>query len=268
MQGVCHEIHSKVLSMKQAQPICQKHIPYDPEKPRPLPGIQPLGAEPWLHVDDAYAAQMAERERLLEAIPEAVHAMSPDALPAAQELLQEVLDGLPDTFERDGDCVICPDGREVTLDWDAPLMTAGRLVQNDLCLMQEGPEGEHILTGAVLCFPAGWRLSEKYMRPLTAIHIPVPSYDENIAKRVQRLFNGVQPGRAIWRFNAHWYDDPALHAPRTETDPRRPSLNPERAGFLRSERQVILRLQSTKAVVFSIHTFVLRRGEWITPPPQ
>ena len=33
-----------------------------------------------------------------------------------------------------------------------------------------------------MCFPAGWRLAEKAMRPLTAIHDPVPDYDADIAR--------------------------------------------------------------------------------------
>lgn len=94
------------------------------------------------------------------------------------------------------------------------------------------------------------------MRPLIAIHDPVASYDTDIAKRVQRLFDGIKPGRPLWRFNALWYRDAELYQPRGLGDPRS-AVDQGRAPFLRSERQTLLRLPETGAVVFTIHTYVL-----------
>jgi len=42
----------------------------------------------------------------------------------------------------------------VALDDPLPLRAAGRLVQEDLCLMQKQADGAYALTGAILCFPA------------------------------------------------------------------------------------------------------------------
>jgi len=62
-------------------------------------------------------------------------------------------------------------------------------------------------------------------------------------------------GRPLWRQNALLYADPALHQPRPEREPRR---RPEsRPDYLRSERQVLIRLPETGAVLFAIHTYVL-----------
>ena len=94
-----------------------------------------------------------------------------------------------------------PDGVRVPLDRADPMATLGHLVQEDLCLMEKRGQ-QHVLTAAVLCFPASWRLADKIGRPLTAIHAPVAEYDDALARRVQRLFDGVQPGRPLWRFNA------------------------------------------------------------------
>ncbi len=235
--------------------ILQDAIPYDVLSPRPLPGVAPFAMPDWLHVDSAYAAQMAERGRLLDSARAEVLWMDPGALPAAQELLEMVLAHLPEGFAQAGACVTCPDGRVVRLDRQDPLQTLGRLVQEDLCLLvREGDE--HVLKGAVLCFPASWTLAEKAGKPLVRIHAPVAEYDPDIARRVQRLFDGVQPGRPLWRFNALWYVDPALHQPRGEHAPRRPTA-PAAARFLRSERQCLVRLPQSGAVVFSIHTYVV-----------
>jgi hypothetical protein len=221
-----------------------------------LPGMLPLDPADWLIADEAFAAQMAERDRLIATRRDEVHALLPRGEAAAGELYGEVLARLPALGHRIGSgTALRPDGIEVPLDPGAPLLTLGRLVQEDLCLMEAGCAGEHILTGAILCFPASWTLSEKLGRPLTRIHAPVPAYDAGLAPRVQRLFDAIRPGRPLWRMNAHPYATPELFAARREGDPRPRPAGP--APYLRMERQAILRLARTGAVVFSIHTYVL-----------
>ena len=237
--------------------IFQKKIPYDFSKQRNLPAIAPLEPTQWLIVDEAYGAQMEERERLLTTKRESVIALNHMALDAAHELLDEVvffLEKLPNFTKKEG-TVLCPDGRAVFIDQNDPLVTLGRLVQNDFCILQKVHK-EHVLTGAVLCFPASWSLAEKFMRPLTIIHEPVALYDADIAKRVQRLFDGIKVERPLWRFNALYYTSPELFQPRREND-RRVIPKKDQARYFRSERQTLIRLPRTDAVVFSIHTFIL-----------
>ncbi|MFZ7093384.1 heme-dependent oxidative N-demethylase family protein [Primorskyibacter sp. 2E233] len=238
--------------------ILNNTIPHDPLAPRPLPGITPVGPEGWLQINDAYAGQLAEKARLLSEARGKVLWLDPQAQPVAEELLSEVLKALPQGFARDGDTVLCPDGRRVQPDWSDPLGTLGHLVQEDFCLLvKEGDE--HVLRGALLCFPASWMLAEKAGRPLIGIHDPVASYDASIAKRVQRLFDGIQVGRPLWRFNALWYAEPDLFHPRGSSDRRIP-VDPASAPYMRSERQSLIRLPVSGAVVFSIHTYVLARA--------
>ncbi|WP_146343791.1 heme-dependent oxidative N-demethylase family protein [Phaeobacter marinintestinus] len=238
--------------------ILQRSIPYDPLSPRPLPGIQPLEMSDWLIRDDAFGAQMARRDALLRDHRDAVLATDETAREAAEELLDLVMSH---TYPDSGNTVRRPDGGEVRLDRADPMGTLGRLVQEDFCILQKRGD-EHVLTAAVLCFPASWTLSEKFMRPLIGIHDPVDSYDANIAARVQRLFDGVQAGRPLWRFNALWYADAELFQPRRASDVRDVPDAPK-ADFMRSERQSVLRLPNTGAVVFSIHTYVLARADLV-----
>ncbi|MGP6088777.1 heme-dependent oxidative N-demethylase family protein [Antarctobacter jejuensis] len=239
--------------------ILQSRIPYDVDETRPLPGIRPMSRDDWLWVDDAYTGQMAERRNLLSTRRAEVLALDLAALPAAQELLEVALELLPDGLLPEGEGVRCADGAWIATDRSDPLGTLGRMFQQDFCLMEKRGD-QHVLTGAVLCFPASWRLDEKFLRPLTGIHDPVEDYDADIARRVQRLFDGVQPERPLWRFNALPYADPALHQPRSE-QARRAPVGGEDAPFLRSERQCLVRLPRTRAVVFSIHTFVVARRD-------
>ncbi|NOD46632.1 MULTISPECIES: DUF3445 domain-containing protein [unclassified Ruegeria] len=232
--------------------ILQNTIPYDVGNPRALPGIQPTTLEDWLHQDEAFSGQMQRREELLCDHRDDVLALDPQAEPAAQELLDMVLARV---YPSAAEAVVRPDGATVLIDRSQPLDTLCKLVQEDFCILQKLGE-EHVLTGAILCFPASWRLLEKFMRPLVDIHVPVQSYDANIAKRVQRLFDGIQPGRPLWRFNALWYEDSELFQPRS-AHARREIPDRRENSFLRSERQTLLRLPETNAVVFSIHTYVL-----------
>ena len=237
--------------------ILQRTLPADMAGRRTLPGIAPLDPAAWLRVDEAFAAQMAERARLLETRREDVLAVTEGAGPAVDELLQFVLDWLAEHgagYDISAKEARRPDGVTVAIDRADPMGTLGHLVQEDLCVM-ERRGAEHVLSAAVLCFPASWRLSEKIGCPLTAIHVPVPEYDDGIARRVQRLFDGVQPGRPLWRFNLLGYADPALHQPRARVTPGETADLP----YLRSERQCVLRLPETRACVFSIHTWVVAR---------
>lgn len=245
--------------------VFQSRLPFlpwmDPRTAR-LPGILPVEGEDWLRVDDAYAGQMALRDDLIARRPDAVHGLLPQGQAAAAALYAVVLDHLrgTDGFRIGLTTAERPDGVTVALDPTQPLLTLGRLVQEDLCLMQaEG--AEHALTGAILCFPASWTLSQKLGRPLIAIHTPVPQYEEGLARRVQRLFDAIRPEQPLWRMNYLTYDDPTLHQPRLEGESRpRPTAH----VFVRCERQCLLRLPVSRAVVFSIHTYLVR-SDTLTP---
>ena len=228
--------------------ILQTELPEEMRGPPGLPGTAPCGPADWLRVDEAYAAQMSLRASLLAERRGAVYWLDPRARDAAAEVLAEALTLLPGLgFDVGEAAVTCPDGRRVPLDHGAPLLTLGHLVQEDICLMDRRGD-EHVLVGAVLCFPASWRLAEKAGRPLVAIHEPVAPYDAGIARRVQRLFDGVRAGRPLWRFNRLSYGHPALHQPhRLAGD----------GTYTRAERQCILRLPRSGAVAFTIHTYVV-----------
>jgi dimethylamine monooxygenase subunit A len=190
------------------------------------------------------------------------------ALPGSEAACGEVLDQLagflperfPDRFERVGSGLVNRvSGDRWTVEGDVPdpLDIAGRLVQEDLCILQE-VDGELRLTAGVLCFPNRWRLSDKLGRPMMAIHEPVPSYAERLGKPVDRFIGLLAPDRPVWRLNWSLMDNPMLFQPVghgwRDTDP---DFTPENAGariFLRVERQTLRRLPCTGAILFTIRT--------------
>ena len=237
--------------------IFQKNIPYDTTFPK-LPGTRPISPDEWIIYDDAFSQQMALRDDLIEIKRDKVLAISDQAFEAAVELSMMALEFSIKRlgYRKSNDKVIRPDGISIKIDLSDPMMFLGRLVQNDFCILQKVGE-EHVLTAASLCFPASWSLEEKYLKPLTYIHVPVKEYDDVIAKRVQRLFDGLQINRPVWRFNALYYEDPNLFQPRRENRPRRKPA-PNKANYFRSERQTLVKLPESGAIIFGIHTFVVR----------
>jgi hypothetical protein len=137
----------------------------------------------------------------------------------------------------------------------------GRLAPEDFLIMERRPgEDEHGLTAGVLLFPAHWTLSEKIGKPLVRIHEPVPDYEGDLSRRVQRFFDGVRIGRPLWRANWHFSAAAEIVTPVREAD--KPRLYAERlpdahaARWLRVERQTVLRLPCTGAVVFGVRTLM------------
>ncbi|RMH45914.1 MAG: DUF3445 domain-containing protein [Alphaproteobacteria bacterium] len=242
-------------------PLPPTHLPrlpllpfMDPRMTRG-PGVQPLDPADWLMRDATFAAQMAERDRLIAERPAEVMALLPGAEAAAAELVALLLDALAaDPGYRIGpDRVTRPDGVTIPRGGD-PLVVAGRLVQEDLLLLDR-PEGlaEHRLAGGVLCFPARWTLAQKMDRGLLRIHRPVTFYAQALGARVQRLFDAIRPGRPLWRANWVIHNDPALFQPAREDDPGRRDVRAARL-WLRVERQTLMRLPRSGAVVFGIRT--------------
>ncbi|MBY6152513.1 DUF3445 domain-containing protein [Vannielia litorea] len=220
-----------------------------------LPGTGPLDMARWLMVDDAYAAQMAERERLLRDHRAEVVALEAGREAVAAEALHMVLAHLEvrEEWAVEAGKVTCPDGRSVTVEEADPLGTLGRIIAEDMCLL-EPRDGAQVLVGAVLCFPSRWVLAEKIGRPMLRIHAPVPGYGEALNARVERMMGALRPGVGLWRANGHFHSDPTLFYPRPEVAKKEWEAE---ARYFRSERQALIRMPETGATLFSIHTTVV-----------
>jgi hypothetical protein len=238
--------------------ILQNTIPYAAEFDAVLPGIAPLAPDAWIVKDEAFAAQMAARDRLMAHRAPLVHADCGANVAAKAEVLDAILTILKsrEGYSVTRAAVTRPDGVTIALQGD-PLFVAAQLIQEDLCL-HERRGGEHVLTAAVMCFPASWTLSEKIGRPLSAIHQTVAHYDENLRKRVQRLFDGVQAGQPLWRYNMLRYRSPELFHPRPEAAPRQSDDDFGGGDYLRSEHQAVVRMPDSQAVLFAIHTYLIK----------
>jgi hypothetical protein len=227
-------------------------------------GLRALDPAEWIEIDDSFAAELALRRGLLERRHGEVCAALPESLAGQSEVQDLLLDHLPARFpahyrRADGTIANLGSGeRFAVAEWaGTPLELAGRLVQEDLCLLQRGAAG-YRLVAAILCFPAHWRLSDKLGHPLDVIHEPVPAFGERLAPTVDRFFTGLQALRPVWRANWSLVDTPERFLP-PEHRKAGKALDAKRAGetlWLRVERQTLRRLPRSGDVLFGIRTYV------------
>jgi hypothetical protein len=230
----------------------------------------------WFEIDTLYPTEMAERRHLLETNHSAVFAALPVSESARHEALAMIRTALaahhPAWFSQTSTGFRNQlTGETWTGTEYDPLEIAGRLVQEDLCIIQQSDSAPDF-TAAILCFPSRWRLLEKIGKPLIDVHGPVPFYKDRLARPINRFFANLKTGHIVSRLNWSLLDDPALFQPggkwRTTGDDQ---ITPENAGdriFLRVERQTLRRLPASGAVLFGIRVHVHPVRNVITTPEQ
>ncbi|UDY34542.1 heme-dependent oxidative N-demethylase family protein [Dermatobacter hominis] len=180
---------------------------------RPAPPTLHVGThagstDEWLLADQARSMELALRSRLLDERRDVVFGALPGTDAAAEELLAEVTSWLRG-HDIDHDP---PDPDE------HPLAAAGRLVQDDLCLMARRDGAWHLDAG-VLAFPSHWRLHDRIGLPMPLVHEHVAHYDE-IGDRVDRFFDRLPVGRVVRRRNLSVQPHPHLYCPTAKSEMR------------------------------------------------
>ena len=217
-------------------PAWLDELPLEPGPPWLTMGTRGLEPSAWLLPDDDRASDLAEKARLLaERHAEVFAALDrPEVLAASQDVLALVVEAT---------------GLEADRSLH-PLDAAGRLVQEDLCLLVLRDGAPH-LDAASLCFPSYWRLADKLGRPLAEVHEPVAHYADELAAKVDRFLQRLPADRPVWRRNWSIHDDPTYFLP-DPTPPR--TVEPPAGLWLRSERQTLRRLTTPGVVLFTIRT--------------
>ena len=238
------------------------HTPYDGSA-RPFTiGLKRLDLADWIEPDDRLEADLAEKDALLCGARGAVFAEEAGSRPAQGEVLAllaaHLVQQFPALYRAEGDRMrIGAGGRLIALDSDAPLLVAGRLVQEDLVLLQRGETGWRMVA-ASLSFPSSWLLAEKIGRDMAAIHAGVPGYAGQMGERVARIFDHLAVDQPVWRLNWSLQGNARLHhPPETGRGARFPSGDDlGLAAHLRVERQTLRRLPVSGAILFTIRVYL------------
>jgi hypothetical protein len=83
------------------------------------------------------------------------------------------------------------------------MITAAKLVQDDLVVMVENDDGQYHIDAGAVCLPGFWRLSEKFRMSLDELHIEagVPHYQEKLQKAMNRFFKSMTCEKPVIRNN-------------------------------------------------------------------
>ena len=231
------------------------HTPYDGSSSPFTIGLTPLDMAEWIETDGALESYLQEKDRLNAAHPEIVFVEEPETRGAQEEVLKELvswlLENRPEIYSAKGEEIsIAGTARRIRLDDPAPpLLTAAKLVQEDLVLMRKGEAGWR-LAAASLSFPSSWSLREKFGRLMHEIHAPVPGFGAGTrnAGLIERMFDNLKAWHPVKRFNWSLYTDGELYHPASSGER---DVRPEHA-FLRVERQTLRKMPVSGDVLFTI----------------
>lgn len=229
-------------------------------------GLKPLNLKEWIEIDEHFAEELALKDKLLKNQYSDVFASLPETQSSQKEVLDLLLNHLlkqfPQHYQQQGSTIKNLTTGQI---WDiaefeaAPLDLAGRLVQEDLLLMQPSPDG-YSLVAASLCFPLRWRLREKLGRAIAQIHSPVPGYDEKLERPVNRFCDRLKPEHPAWRLNWSIVDSPELFLPQDKGKQAWDTpINATNAGeklWIRVERQTLRQLGACGGILFAVRTYI------------
>jgi hypothetical protein len=205
-------------------------------------GMRPLEESAWLEVDDHFDDELALKASLLATNYDDVVATNPLGDEGSRELLDEVVRFLSDRY---------PSRPTSTSSDEHPIVRASRLVQEDLCVLVKDDAWR--LRAACVCFPSRWLLATKINTTLDEIHGPVPGYGQELARPTNGFFDRLTPERSFWRLNWTLLDSPILFQPTTS----RAAPSGDLADWsFRVERQTLRQLPQSRAVIFTIRTYV------------
>ncbi|MCD8497217.1 MAG: DUF3445 domain-containing protein [Alphaproteobacteria bacterium] len=247
----------------------------------------------WLIIGDDYPAQITERMRLLSERPDYYldHLPGSEIAAAEIELRDAVVDYMTSTysdyFYRNGNSVVCRlTGISIRLNEADPRVVVALMAAEDfgILLPSDKPditgEKNYRLSSGILIQPSGWSLTSKFNieapydetahqlsldnarlgKTSYEIHTSrVSHYAKHFADKVERFYRNMNPGVNFWRRNWGPYRTAqlSLHPdlPRAEKDLQTPE-DWRSHGVIRSEHEGFMKLPGSKAVIFSIRTFL------------
>ena len=257
-----------------------KPLPYRPFKHKYFitMGIQSMDLDDWIELDNDWPKfHKIKLERLASANGQELYSAEPGPpLDAAEELLEYLVNYLPhrypSLFERTNvgikNLYTDEEFDTISRPWqESPIVISSKLVQEDLLIMLEGEDGLYYLRGGGLIVAGFWRLKDKINMSLDEIHLSggVPQFKEKLQTSMNRYFSRLRPDKPVVR-NSYFFqleddklewskaigtedsNDLGWHNSRSIKDPSE--------VFYRTERQSLLRLPRTKAIIFSIRTYI------------
>ncbi|KAJ9618828.1 hypothetical protein H2204_012904 [Knufia peltigerae] len=223
-------------------------------------GIKRTSLENWVEFDHKYLERYRYKLQLFTQHPEKTIQNLPGSEEASFEALYLLVDILPRRYPTMFQTTEVGIKNLITGDdWDLrrgsdtwkdhhPLQVMGLLSTEDWFIMQHDEKD-----------PTGWKIQERIGHSLWEIHAgKVPQYEQKLAVSMDRFFQRLRVESPVMRFNYAIDNSPELFHINSHHNLNPDDLDPVELDqlFLRVERQVLQRLPKTRAIVFSIRTYV------------
>lgn len=281
-------------------PIPVAFANWDVNKTKPLPyrafkdkysitmGIRSMEWDSWIELDNEWMKFHTAKVERAAKLGRDVYGTSPEAWDAALELLEEFWNYLPNRYPSlfrqlntglenllTGEVFVFRNCAANDIKED-PMLMAGKMVQDDLAVMMEGPDGNYYLKAGAIILPGFWRFKDKYGMSLNEIHESghVPKYKEKLQTGMTKFFTRLTCDKPVVRNNYFIQTDDNLAWSSSigqEADQNvgwytaSPAMTAEQC-FFRSERQSLRRLPRSGAVVFTIRTYFAAIPEICSEP--
>lgn len=263
-----------------AEPI--KYRPFQSGPFKMKMGLSEIPYHDFLLIEKTYASNCNLRSQLLASHRSDLTFLHESAIPALEEFYDMVISFLcaryPQYFIKKEKSVLnditkneFPAEAKYCTHEQMLQVLASNLEEDFLILVKNGTgayKDEYVLRGGAALFPSGFNPGRKVNKPLTAIHTPVPQYKHHLKDSMNGFFKKVRVGQFFMRNN--WSIQTheklcALTENHATPNEKVGQLDPEtlnfRKVFLRCERQVVTRVPKTKAVVFTIRTYLTPLNE-------
>jgi hypothetical protein len=114
------------------------------------------------------------------------------------------------------------------------------------------PDDEFTVAGGCVCFPSGWRLTDKLGQSVEEVHRLVPRLNAVLGSQVDRLLSRLRPGKCVVRSNWGVCRSPELNQHPDRGLPPLQSPVQLKDAWLRVEDQCLFKLPKSGGVIFGI----------------
>lgn len=281
----------------EAPPL--KSFPFKAGEYKLTMGIRRLQLQDWLLIEPTYKKHIEEKMKIInnksEKYPPDKNLrrrtvfFKEEALPALKELYQMIVDYMcnkyPMSFlKKDGllhNHILNTKVPASAADVDDPyelLESLAETIEEDFIILLKDPKRntekdsqEYFFKAGIFGFAAGFNPMEKFDKPLSFIHEPIPGYEAKLKMSMNRFFDRISPGEFVQRGNfsvqlhdKFYVDDsnkghntPGLEQKAIPID----ELDFDKQVHYRSERQTLTKLPQSGAIIFTIRTYLLPMSE-------
>lgn len=240
-------------------------------------GINNLTAPEWLLVENTYKDITDKRKQLMDDKDTVDHIVlyDEDGKEATIEFYEMattfMLNRYPQFFEIKGDQIhnkirneYIPLDPKTVKDVKQLNRYMNTFIEEDFIILLPGEE-EYVFKSGCFTFPSGFDPLDKFNKPITSIHEPVPDYRTKLKSPMNKFFskmrNYTYVRRNNWTIQVHNKLAVMGAESKGKEDEQMVAFDPEKLDFskevfFRTERQILTRLPRSGAICFTIRTYV------------